>query len=402
MTTEASELDGVLDIDAEASPLVARERLYRLWEEKHRSAQSLDARDWQEQQRRAILWNAAMFLDGGKSVTVTLAPFLRATPRDEDRAYLATQAADEARHPVFFDRFLREVCQIGQDYRSTLEAGRPQLTWGYRQVFAELERVSERLRFTPDSQPHLARGGALYHLVTEGMLVYTGQHYLRDYANRTDLFPGFKAGMNMVARNEAWHIAFGIQLLYELVTGNPACKAAALDILNRVLSWTAGVFTPPACDWTYVTCLGYTPQAKISCDLRSIESKVRRAEIAPSEVKALVKSGYADPPLEQAGRLIQPINGRVLGTDQAPQVNEAALDALFTSIAGIAHWTRVRHPTAACVIQWLFDKVQPCYAADWIRIATGQLDQQRAFLTSCLRPSVDLTLVLHLPRILPA
>jgi ribonucleotide reductase beta subunit family protein with ferritin-like domain len=283
MTTEAIELD----IDAEAGTAPAHERLYRLWEENHWSAKNLDfsqdAHDWQEQhteqQRRAILWNAAMFLAGEQSVTVTLAPFLRAAPCYEDRVYLATRLADEARHHVFFERSLREVCQIGQDYHSTLQATRPQLTWGYRQVFAELERASERLRLLPDSLPHLAQGIALYHLVIEGMLAHTGQHYLRDYANRTGLFPGFKAGITMVARDEARHIAFGIQLLHRLVSGNSACKAAVVDMLNRVLPWAAGVFTPPACGWTYVSCLGSSPQEMFAFGLHSIESKLRRAGI---------------------------------------------------------------------------------------------------------------------------
>lgn len=268
MTTDARELNGFIDIDSEASPLVERDRLYRLWEEHNWSAKNLDftqdAIDWQEkhteQQRRAILWNYAMFLDGEESVTVTLAPFLNAVPRYEDRIYLATQVADEARHHVFFDRFLREVCHIGQDYQSTLEATRSQLNWGYRQVFTELDRVSDRLRRSPNSLPLLAQGVALYHLVVEGMLAHSGQHFLRDYSSKTGLFPGFSQGITMISRDESRHIAFGIQLLRELVTSKPECKAAALEILERVLPWASGVFAPPNCDWEYVTCLGYSPQ----------------------------------------------------------------------------------------------------------------------------------------------
>lgn len=435
MTTEASELNGFIDIDSETSAPIERDRLYRLWEENNWSAKNLDfsqdAKDWQEklteQQRRAILWNYAMFLDGEESVTVTLAPFLNAAPRYEDRVYLATQIADEARHHVFFDRFLREVCHIGQDYSSTLEATRPQLTWGYRQVFDELDRVSDRLRLNPQSLPLLAQGIAIYHLVIEGMLAHTGQHYLRDYSAAHGLFPGFHLGINMVARDESRHIAFGIQLLRELVTEHPACKAAAIQMLNRVLPWAAGVFTPPACDWGYVTCLGYSPQEIFAFGLRSIETKLRRAGIDPSEVRALVKLGYIDPPLEQADRLIDMIEGRVIGTDEEPRINEKAMDALFASVANLAASTRERHPRAACAIQWIFDEAEPrylelrpgetpqvatgrhtqpqltlhCSAADWVRIAGGRLNQSRAVLTRRLRPSGDVRLLLQLPRILP-
>ncbi|HZO73532.1 MAG TPA: ribonucleotide-diphosphate reductase subunit beta [Ktedonobacteraceae bacterium] len=436
MTTEASEQNGFIDIDSETSTPVERDRLYRLWEENNWSAKDLDfsrdAQDWQkrhtEQQQRAILWNCAMFLDGEESVTVTLAPFLNAAPRYEDRIYLATQIADEARHHVFFDRFLREVCHIGQDYRSTLSVTHPYLPWGYKQVFTELDRVSDRLRLKPDSLPLLAQGVAIYHLVVEGMLAHTGQHYLRDYASRTGLFPGFKEGINMVARDESRHIAFGMQLLRELVTSDAACRAAAIEMLDLVLPWAAGVFMPPACDWNYVTCLGYSPQEVFAFGLRSIETKLRRAGIEPSEVKALVKIGYADSPMEQADRLVSMIEGHIIGTDEEPCVNEKSMDALFASVANVADWTRARHPRTPCTIQWVFDEAEPrylelrpgetpqvgtgkcaqarltlyCSAADWIRIVTGQLKQQRALFTRRLRPSGDIKLLLRLPHILPA
>lgn len=435
MTTEASELNGFIDIDSETSPPIERDRLYRLWEENNWSAKNLDfsqdARDWQEklteQQRRTILWNYAMFLDGEESVTVTLAPFMNAAPRYEDRVFLATQIADEARHHVFFDRFLREVCHIGQDYRSTLEETRPQLTWGYRQVFNELDRVSDHLRLHPKSLPLLAQGVAIYHLVIEGMLAHTGQHYLRDFSATAGVFPGFGEGINLIARDESRHIAFGIQLLRELVSESAACKAAALEILELVLPWTAGVFTPPAHNWEYVNCLGYTPQEVFAFGLRSIETKLHRAGIEPSEVRALVKIGHINPPEEQADRLFDLIEGNVIGTDEAPSINEKAMDALFASVADLAVSTRARHPRSACAIQWIFDEAAPrylelhpgkkprvavgkhtqprltlhCSAADWVRIAGGRLDQQRAVLTRRLRPSGDVRLLLQLPRILP-
>lgn len=435
MATDAGEMDGFIDIDAEAGPRIERERLYRLWEENNWSARSLDfsqdAVDWREkvtdQQRAAILWIYAMFLDGEESVTVTLAPFLNAVAGYEDRIFLATQIADEARHHVFFDRFLREVCQIGQDYRSTLEATRPQLSWGYTQVFTELDHVADRLRRNPHSLPLLAQGIAIYHLVVEGMLAHTGQHYLRDFAQKNNLFPGFGQGIHMTSRDESRHIAFGIQFLRELATASPVCKAAAISMLNRILPWAAGVFTPPNCDWSYVTSLGYTPQEIFAFGLRSIETKLRRAGIQPSEVRSLVQIGYADSPVEQAERLVAMIEGRVIGTDAEPRVDEKAMDAVFHSIENLSAWTRTRHPRESVAIQWIFAEAQPrylqlvpeemprvgvgradharlvlrCRAADWIRISTGQLDQRRAVLTRRLRPSGDLKLLLRLQRILP-
>lgn len=436
MAIETNALSGVVDIDSDSAPTIARDRLYRLWEEGHWSAKALDftqdAIDWRErvteQQRQAILWNYSMFLDGEESVTSTLAPFMEALTSYEDRVFLATQIADEARHHVFFDRFMREVMGIGQDdLASTLAATHPNLSWGYTQIFTELDRMADRLRRHPRDLPLLAQGFAIYHLTVEAMLAHTGQHYLRDYGSQHERFPGFAQGINFVARDESRHIAFGVQTLRELVTQHPECKAAAIAIFNRILPWAAGVFTPPAMDWGYITCLGYTPHEVFTFGLRSLETKMRRAGIEPGEVRELVKLGYADPPAQQAERVITLIEGGVLGTDAAPHPTEATLDTLFAATERLATWTQAGKPSAPATIQWHFSDAAPRYlelggvigprmgsgqadqptltlratAADWVRIATGRLSQPQAVLSRRLRITGDWGLALRLPQILP-
>ncbi len=435
MTADPRQLEGFIDVDSESAPGVEKGRLYRLWEEGNWSARTLDftqdALDWWErhsdQQRAAIIWNYAMFLDGEESVTATLAPFMEAVRDYEDKIFLATQIADEARHHVFFDRFLREVSGIGSSYATTLAATRPQLTWGYTQIFSELDRAAERLRRAPHYLPYLAQGIVLYHLVIEGMLAHTGQHFLRDYTTRNALFPAFAEGIHHVTRDESRHIAFGIQLLRELVTGSTVCKNAAIGMLNRVLPWAAGVFVPPNIDWSYITCLGYSPNDIFAFALRSIETKLQRAGIPPAEVLSLVKLSCADPPTEQAARVITLVESGVLGTDQPPHVTEEALDVLFLGIGQVAAWTAPRRQPIHATIQWLFDDCQPRYltldpqraplvvtgrvtnpdltlrisAADWVCISRGSLNQQFALLTRRLRVHGDWQLLLQLPKILP-
>jgi hypothetical protein len=435
MTMEFEQLAGVIDIDAEHAPDPEKDRLYRLWEEGNWSATALDPSqdiiDWREkfteQQRKVVLWNSSMFLDGEESVTVTLAPFMNAVTTYEDRIFLATQIADEARHHVFFDRYLRDVCGIGTNTANTLDLVRPDLTWGYKKVFDELDRVSDQLRLAPRSKPLLAQGVALYHLVIEGMLAHTGQHYLRDYVERNNVFPSYRKGIGLLTRDESRHIAFGIRLLRELVTSDPACKRAAIRLLNRVLPWAAGVFTPPNIDWSYITVMGYTVQEVFAFAIRSIETKLSRAGIQPCEVLELVKIGYADSPTAQADRIIAFIEGGILGTDKAPQVSEKTMDAIFASTRDIAAWTQPRFRNLRATIQWIFDDAKPrclelgtgrgsyvasgyasrpdltlrCTAQDWGYIARGDLSTQRAVLTHRLRVSGNLPLALKLPQILP-
>jgi Ribonucleotide reductase, small chain/SCP-2 sterol transfer family len=435
MSNKTDVLPDVVDIDSDAAPTIDRDRLYRLWERDNWSAHELDfTRDiveWREQlteqHTRAIRWSYALFLDGEESVTVTLAPFMQAVTRYDDRIFLATQIADEARHHVFFDRWLREVAGIGTDTASTLRETRPDLTWGYRQVFAELDRAADRLRQHPNDRAVLAQGIVLYHLVVEGMLAHTGQHFFREFGKKQGLFPGFQQGIAHVQRDESRHIAFGIQLLRELVTSDPSYKAAAIDMLNRVLPWATGVLAPPNCDWSYISSFGNDHFDVFAFGIRSIETKLRRAGIDPSEVLALVKLGCADAPEEQAKRAVTLVEARIIGTDADPIVSEPALDVIFGGVRNIAAWTQPRHQSLHATIQWVLDGASPrylalvpgqppevsvgrvgkptvtlhCTAADWLRIAGGRVSQTRALLTRRLRVSGDWRLALRLGDILP-
>ena len=81
-----------------------------------------------------------MFFHGEDSVANTLSPYIDAAPREEQKYFLATQQADEARHAVLFARFMCEVAGEGHDTASALIATRPELTWGFRKTFARLTR----------------------------------------------------------------------------------------------------------------------------------------------------------------------------------------------------------------------------------------------------------------------
>ena len=54
-----------------------------------------------------------MFFHGEDAVADNLSPFIDAAPREEQKYFLATQQVDEARHAVFFKRFMHEVVGRG-------------------------------------------------------------------------------------------------------------------------------------------------------------------------------------------------------------------------------------------------------------------------------------------------
>src|SRR6202000_1000073 len=126
--------------------------------------------------RRAALWNYSLFFHGEDAVTDDLAPCIDAAPREEQKYFLATQQVDEARHAVFFKRFMHEVVDRGDGtVAGGLEATRGELTWGFQRTFALLDRVTGELR-RDRSRPALARAVTMYHLLVEATLAQPGQH----------------------------------------------------------------------------------------------------------------------------------------------------------------------------------------------------------------------------------
>ena len=55
------------------------------------------------------MYGLSAFFIGEQRVTDELGPIMRAAPTEEQRIFLSTQIADEARHVRFFNRFYEEV-----------------------------------------------------------------------------------------------------------------------------------------------------------------------------------------------------------------------------------------------------------------------------------------------------
>src|SRR3954468_502789 len=245
---------------------VSYDDLYRRWEKGNWSATEIDfsedRRQWNEEfgdlERRAALWNYAMFFHGEDAVADDLSPFIDAAPHEEQKYFLTTQQVDEARHAVFFSRFMHEVVEAGDGtVAGALAATRPQLTWGFVKTFDMLHRVVDELR-RDRSRTKLAQAVTMYHFFVEATLAQPGQHFISDYLAQRDLLPGFRAGMRNVSLDEQRHIGFGVKLLRDLAAEDPEVPDAVADQLRAVTPVSLAVFVPPRWDLSYVECFGFT------------------------------------------------------------------------------------------------------------------------------------------------
>ena len=103
--------------------LLTYEELYLLWERQQWQTQELDfsrdREDWHErisaEERFQRMYGLSSFFIGEQKVAEELGPIMRAAPTEDQRIFLCTQIADEARHVRFFERFYREVGVLEAD-----------------------------------------------------------------------------------------------------------------------------------------------------------------------------------------------------------------------------------------------------------------------------------------------
>jgi hypothetical protein len=403
---------------AVAADQISYEDLYRRWEGSNWSAMALDfgedRRQWAEEfselERRAALWNYSMFFHGEDAVADDLAPFIDAAPREEQKYFLATQQVDEARHSVFFGRFMHEVVERGDGtIASALEATRPELTWGFVRTFELLHRITGELR-TDRSRTALARAVTMYHIVVEATLAQPGQHFIAAYLEDRDLLPGFREGMRHVAADEQRHIGFGVKLLRDLAAEDPEVPDAVADVLREVTPYSLGVLVPPNWDRSYTECFGFTLEEIYEEGARSMEAKLRAAGLPMESLPGPQVMPMDLPAVERAARGLALLRRGFLGPkDGPPPRDPESMAILFDSVRRAVDVRTA--PAGPYVVQWEFADAEPwhvrvdngstaaaagrapaadlelrCRYEDWVDVVAGRLDPRRAVATGRLRP----------------
>lgn len=236
--------------------LLGYTQLYELWERQQWLTQELDFSqdrvDWHEripeQERFQRMYGLSSFFIGEQKVADELGPIMRAAPTEEMRIFLATQIVDEARHVRFFERFYSEVGVLEgtEDLAARLQRTGEHTNDAFDALFEDLlkSRV-DRLAAEPTDRETLVEAITLYHMVIEGVLALTGQHFIIDYNTRVGTLPGFVEGFSNVARDEHRHIAFGVRFLTDMAAEDERYREAIRRMLAEALPIADGVLDPP-------------------------------------------------------------------------------------------------------------------------------------------------------------
>ena len=241
--------------DRGQSQLLDYGQLYALWERQQWATQDIDFTqdriDWHEridaEERFQRMYGLSSFFIGEQRVAAELGPMMRAAPQEDMRLFLCTQIADEARHVAFFDRFYAEVGVLESDnLADRLEENVQYINKEFGVLFDEMlhSRV-DRLAVEPEDLETLVETVTIYHMVIEGMLALTGQHFIMDYNERVGTLPGFVEGFTKVARDEHRHVAFGARFLRDMVHRDERHLDAIQRTLAEVGPVADAVLRPP-------------------------------------------------------------------------------------------------------------------------------------------------------------
>ena len=410
--------------------------LYARWERGNWCATELDftedARQWREDftefERRAAMWNYCLFFWGEDAVADNLSPYIDAAPLEEQKYFLTTQQVDEARHAVFFKRFMQEVCGIGDGSMSSgLSSIKPQLTSGFRKIFDRLDRMADELR-ADRSPSQLAAAVTLYHIVIEAALAQPGQHFICSYLEERDQLPAFRQGMEKIAADEQRHIGFGVKLLSDLNREDPVgVPKAVARTLREVTRYTSQVLMPPGWDERYLTVFNYNFDTVGVEGLTSMTSKLRSAGLPVESLPGppLLPPGLTPLEISRRGRALA--KAGIVGVREGPSSRDPeTLALLFDTIRRQVNPDHgLARPTT---FQWEFtDPDVPTWHLtvdngssvvaqgealspdlrlrlsyqDWVDIVGERLDPLRAVATGRLRPRGNPLALARLTKVFP-
>src|SRR3954449_11479376 len=258
--------------------------LYALWERQNWRAHELDftvdREHWVTTPRESQIhttWSLGSFYVGEQRVTADLVPFVAAAPSGEIEAFLSTQLVDEARHAVFFDRFGSEVMVLeAGDLRGRLKELEAMMMEPWHTLFDDdLRGISKRIAQRPDDLDLFVEGITTYHMVIEGVVAMTGQHFLLKYMEDHGLFPGFRKGFSMVERDEHRHIAFGVRFLRDAIEQDARYGELVTNKILELVPHAALLFATPYADSPqHFTSYGYRSEQIYGFAYRSLKRRM--------------------------------------------------------------------------------------------------------------------------------
>ena len=274
--------------------LMSPRELYRLWERQnwasHQIPLELDRRQWESLdrfEREQMLYGLSAFFVGEERVTNQFSGLVMAAEDKHEEAFLLTQQVDEARHAQHFDRLYEEVLDFDGGFEGRLRQARRYLSPAYLELFdGHLVEDHRRLLADPRSLEAKVDFITTYHMVIEGTLALTGQHFQTLRLERRGILPGHLEAFKRIAQDEHRHVAYGTWFLHR-VARDPQLAQRVQAKLAQTLPAAAGVIAPTGMDEdTEYEYLGGTSRERNEFAYRALSRRLKVIGIPPPAVPA--------------------------------------------------------------------------------------------------------------------
>jgi ribonucleoside-diphosphate reductase beta chain len=246
--------------------LMEPQQLYELWERQSWSAHAIDLeRDKEEWSNRVtqsekdqLAYNLSAFFIGEERVATQFTGLVRAYEDVSEEAFLTTQQVDEVRHAQFFNRFYAEVLGRDGTFETRLQQARDDVNDAFIDLFdGHLVRSQEQLLENPGDLEAKVDFVVLYHMVIEGTLALTGQHFMQGYLEKQGFMTGLLEGYQRISQDEHRHVAYGTWFLKQKCA-DPGIRRRVQARLLELIPIATGVLVPPGVEDPYdYELLGY-------------------------------------------------------------------------------------------------------------------------------------------------
>ena len=192
-----------------------------------------------------VLGLIAGFVLAETAVSEELGSYEAAASDDSMEAVFRAQARDEARHARFFDLVAAEIAGIpGADPAARRDVLRTHVTAELVDLFEE--RLPATARKLAEEHEGLTAAVGLYHMVIEGVVLLAGQHAMLDTLEGLSVpLPGLHKGVELVLRDERWHIGFGSRIVQNADIGRDEADALLTQGETAAKVW-GDLITPDA------------------------------------------------------------------------------------------------------------------------------------------------------------
>jgi ribonucleoside-diphosphate reductase beta chain len=233
--------------------LMTPQQLYELWERQPWSAHAIDLAqdevDWSERvtqdEKDQLAYNLSAFFIGEERVATQFSGLVNAYEDVGEEAFLTTQQVDEARHAQFFNRFYERVLKRDGTFETRLEQARGDVNEAFIELFDHhLVQAQRRLLDDPRDLEAKVDFVVLYHMVIEGTLALTGQHFMQAYLERKGFMKGLLEGYTRISQDEHRHVAYGTWLLKEKCA-DPGIRRRVQERLMELIPIATAVLVPP-------------------------------------------------------------------------------------------------------------------------------------------------------------